>query len=358
MNQPLLFSWKVHKICRGDWTMLQKWKLILSCLGFAVLVFDSKTAFQGAADGINLCLQTIIPSLFPFLFLSIIFIRGIAGQCPTFMKRIGRALGMPEGSEGFLFVGILGGYPSGAVCIAESYRCGQIKKDQAEHLLGFCNNAGPAFIFGMAGSLFSVQAAWALWIIHILSALLASLLLPKYDTSATSVKVECSSSSANALVYAIRNTAKICGWVVLFRIFIGFSEKWFLWTFPEAIQCIFYGLLELSNGICSLPCIESLPLRFLFFSAFLSIGGICILVQTKTAAEPLSLRWYLVGKLLQCFFSVIFSILLCPVLFPMSVPWIKAKSSIGLLVVTGFIVVFLIKKTVAFPSSIVYNKGK
>ena len=61
--------------------MKHKRKIIglMLTFGFIVLIFDSELAFQGANEGITLCLQTIVPSLFPFFLLSAA-LNGILGN--------------------------------------------------------------------------------------------------------------------------------------------------------------------------------------------------------------------------------------------------------------------------------------
>ena len=49
----------------------RKWIVSLAAAaGILVLILDSRTALAGAAQGLSLCLKTVIPSLFPFIFLS------------------------------------------------------------------------------------------------------------------------------------------------------------------------------------------------------------------------------------------------------------------------------------------------
>ena len=45
---------------------------ILSAAGMLALILDGRTALQGASEGLALCMQAVIPSLCPFLFLSAI----------------------------------------------------------------------------------------------------------------------------------------------------------------------------------------------------------------------------------------------------------------------------------------------
>ncbi len=50
-----------------------------------------------------------------------------------------------------LALGFVGGYPVGARTAIALYENGQCSKTEAERLLAFCNNSGPAFILGGGG---------------------------------------------------------------------------------------------------------------------------------------------------------------------------------------------------------------
>ena len=148
-------------------------------LGMLVLIFDGKTAISGATDGIQLCLNTIIPSLFPFILLSILMTNALRGQDVRLLRPVTAACKLPFGSEALLIISFLGGYPVGAQNIAQLYRSGQLTHNQAARMIAFCNNAGPAFIFGVLGTIFTNQITpWLVWFIHIASALIVGLLLP------------------------------------------------------------------------------------------------------------------------------------------------------------------------------------
>ena len=47
----------------------QLWTGIAASMGMLVLILDGKTALEGARQGIELCLRTVVPSLFPFFLL-------------------------------------------------------------------------------------------------------------------------------------------------------------------------------------------------------------------------------------------------------------------------------------------------
>ncbi len=287
------------------------WTSIVSALGLFVLILDTKTALLGAAEGIALCIRSVIPSLFPFFVLSILLTSSLAGERIRLLRPLGRLCGIADGTESLLLVGILGGYPSGAQSIAQTYRDGILSKQDATRMLAFCNFAGPAFLFGIVASKFSSSyVPWVLWGIHILSAVLVAVILPNRSKHPTAPRHGTAVTLQTALQRSIRIMAGVCAWIILFRILIFFIERWFLWLLPTALQVTIAGLLELTNGCCALEQISSEGLRFIISSGLLAFGGLCVTMQTATVTSGLPLKSYLWGKLLQTFLCVIISAML------------------------------------------------
>lgn len=290
--------------------MAQSRKLagIGAAAGMLLLILDGKTALAGAQEGIALCIRTVIPSLFPFFVLSSVLVSTISAK---WLRPLGRLCGIPEGTEALLLVGFLGGYPTGAQCTAQAFHAGQISKGQAERMLAFCNNAGPSFLFGMIAPMFDkAYMAWLLWGIHILSAILVAVVLPKEDTSPVSVITLPQTTISQALSKAVHTMALVCGWVILFRVLITFLNRWILWLLPSGVQVLVCGLLELSNGCCALRSIENVGLRFIVCASMLAFGGLCVTMQTVSVTKGLSLRRYIPGKLLQTLFSALLACML------------------------------------------------
>ena len=280
------------------------WQGAIAFAGLFVLILDGKTAVSGAQTGIKLCLQTVIPSLFPFFLLSIVLTDSVSGLSISIFKPICRILRVPSGGESFLLTGFLGGYPVGAQCIGEAYHSGKLSKGGGIGLLRFCNNAGPAFLFGMVSRFFeSKEKICLLWFIQILSALLVSFCYPVGLINESSPSRKQSISFSDALKSSLKVTATVCGWITIFRVFISFLEKWILWIFPPEVKVFIIGLLELSNGCCELSAITDERLRFIICSCMLSFGGVCVSMQTSSVIYDLPLFSYIQGKLLQTFFS-------------------------------------------------------
>ncbi len=284
--------------------------------GMLMLILDGKTALAGAQVGIDLCIRTVIPALFPFFVLSSMLVTGIDGR---WLQPLGKLCRIPKGAEPLLIVGFLGGYPTGAQCVTQAYRNGQLSKSQAERMLAFCSNAGPSFLFGMVAQMFDHQRyIWLLWGIHIASAIIVARLIPARDLTPASVSVT-RIRLPQALAKAVSTISLVCGWVILFRILITFLDRWVLWLLPDAVQVILVGLLELSNGCCALGSIQNTALRFLVCSGLLAFGGICVTMQSRSVTAGLSLKPYLFGKLLQTGISLILAYAV-QFLFPNPIP--------------------------------------
>ena len=282
----------------------------LAALGILILILDAKTAILGAGNAIELCIKSVIPSLFPFIVLSGILVSVLNGVNSRFLRPVSCILRIPAGTEGIFLAGILGGYPIGAQCVYQSWKDGQISRKNAERMLCFCSNAGPSFLFGILGAKFtSVSAPWALWVIHILSAIFVACMTPAQPDFAKP-KVEATTISlSQALKKAVITMGYICGWIVLFRVLLTFFDRWFLWILPAELQVCIYGILELANGCLTLDAIPLPGLRFVIASGMLSFGGLCVAMQTASVTGELGIKNYLPGKIMQTTISVLLSII-------------------------------------------------
>lgn len=303
---------------RGD-DMKKGLKVILPGIGMLLLILDPATALNSAAEAVDLCARTVVTSLFPFFVLSSLLTSSLLGTQSRVLRPFGRLCRMQPGTESLLLIGFLGGYPTGAQTISQAWQDGVLDKHQAQRMLGFCCNAGPAFLFGICGQMFPKPwMPWLLWAMHILAAVLTARLLPFVPYSKRLAPQKNELSMPEALDRALKNTGRVCGWVILFRILIGFLENWLLYHVPPVVSIFLSGLLELTNGCLLLTGIENIGLRFLLASVFLAFGGLCVVMQTVSVTGKLGLGFYLRGKLLQSTHSALICLLIQILFFPES----------------------------------------
>ena len=333
---------EVRSLKRTNWVAV-----LCGSIGMIILILDGKTAVSGITAGLDICMRTLIPSLFPFFVLSTLVTGNLIGKTSFFGSVLSGLCRMPQGTESLFLVGILGGYPLGAKNIADSYHSGQINQNDAVRMASFCNNAGPAFIFGILGPLFPDQSwVWALWVIQVISGVLTGCILS--GSSGTSVKMNqrYSVTITTALSGGVRSMALVSGWVILFRMVLEFLNRWFLWLIPIQSQVLFTGFLELANGCLNLRQISGDSVRFLMSSVMLSMGGICVWMQTKSVFPELNMIHYLKGRAIHCINSLLLSIAAIPIL-------LRMKNTIWICILIFLTIPILMagfrKKEVAIP---------
>ena len=330
---------------------------IFAALSMLFIILDGKTAVSSAIDGINMCLKTVIPALFPFFFLSGLLNSYLFGKTIRSITWLERFCRIPAGGASIFLIGLISGYPTGAQLISQTYHSGGLSKKSAQRMLGFCCNAGPAFIFGILSPLFhNPLTPLILWFIHIIGAIRAGRFLPVWNVETRCIQKAYTLTPTQSLQNALRTTATICGWIVIFRILIGFLRRWFLWLLPADVSVFVSGMIELTNGCIMLPTLTNEGTRFILASVMLSLGGLCVIMQTHSVSHELGLGFYFPGKLIQTAISVLLSFLLQPILFydgnvyhinPVIILLILATTLIGLILSR--------KKVVDFIKSLLYN---
>ena len=298
-------------------------------LSLIVLILDAKTALQGANDGIALCIAGIIPTLLPFCVLSKFLCSALVGKSIPLLH----CLGTPKGAESLFLLSLVGGYPIGAHCIDDAYKNGNITQEDARRMLGFCNNAGPAFIFGILSRLFSTAAPlWTLFIIHILSATLVGIILPRKSQRCCNIIPNREVSITKAIEESIKSLASVCCWIILFRILLAFVQRWLGWMITPTEQVIISGILELSNGCIALQSLDHPGTQFVLAAVFLSIGGSCVALQTISVTKHCGIGEYFKGKALQCLISTFLAAATQYILFTESN---RMHGSVHIIVVSG-----------------------
>lgn len=316
---------------------------ILAASGMLLLILDGKTALAGAAEGVGLCIRSLIPSLFPFFVLSSVLTNTMNGQALPFFRGIGKLCRMPEGSEYLFAVGALGGYPMGAQSVAQAYRQGALSRTDARRMMAFCNNAGPSFVFGIVAPFFSLPCTgWMLWAIQILSAIMVAILIPSNKPTDFTTPENSQLPFTKLLEKSLRSIGLVCGWVILFRMLLSFLNKWVLWLFPPTVQVAVAGILELTNGCLQLGAVQSEGLRFILASVMLSFGGLCVLFQTVSVSERLSMSAYLPAKVLQSILSAMLAIVVQG-FFPAGIHISIPVSGILYLCIIGSIIVISLR---------------
>lgn len=287
----------------------------------AALLWRADTAAQAVRDGIELCLTSVVPALFPFFAASslLVALGAAEGAARVLERPFRRLFGCGGAGCAALLLGLVGGYPVGARTAAELVRRGAVTAAEGTRLLTFCNNAGPAFAVGVAGlTVFgSARTGAYLYLLHVTAALLTGLLFCRRPLPTAAAAVHAAPTAANGLARqllravedAVSAMARVCGFVVFFLVLLRLTE-----TVAPPLGAA-AGVVELTNGILRLT-----PDRrgFVLAAALLGWGGCSVHCQTAavTAGSGISLRQYLPAKAVQAVLSALLAALCAPRLLP------------------------------------------
>lgn len=278
-------------------------KILCTLLLIIFILLNPKSASDGIKNGITLLLSTVIPSLFPFLVIaSYIASSDSFKLLSKFFGKITFIL-FKISPDGFIpiLMGLLGGYPVGAKITADLYKSGRLTQNEAERLMYFTVNSGPAFTITAVGisMLGNYYSGLILYFSNILTTLTlgflcrflsdnthpeAQIIMQRDKTYAFINSV---SSGSNAII-------NISAWVLTFACISGIIESF---NFSTNTELFLNAILEVTNGckICSKE--TSLPV----ISAILGFGGLSVICQVSPyfTSCKVKFRNFMVSRILN-----------------------------------------------------------
>lgn len=302
-------------------------RIVLFLLGCFGLICYPGEAAQAVRDGLVICGTSVIPALFPFFVLTKSFLSGKRRQkahksAENIMRR---CFGLGGECLSPLLLSFVGGYPVGAASVAELYQNGAISNEEAERLLLFCNNSGPAFFLGVIGTvvLSNVKAGLLLYIAHVVAALCCGALLrDNVPRTAVLRRIKPADTENGSFLQAVSSSCsallQISGLILFFSVVLAPLEASGIFRLlcrlmpgipAQTLRAMLCGIFELSGGIIRLQDCNGAALLCAFLMGW---GGFCVHLQAMSFWKPLKLRpkGYYFAKLLHGALSALFSALL------------------------------------------------
>lgn len=242
-----------------------------------------------------------------------------------------------------LLMGIISGYPVGAKLVSKLKEQNLCNSIECERLIAFTNNSGPLFIIGTVGiSLFhSIKIGIILFISHILSSILVGLCFRwwKREDEKKLIKNLRFLESNNTLSFSnlgeiltksisgsINSIFIVGGFVILFSVICSILQESNLLNFLSFLLIPFFkifgvntslvnstlmGFIEITNGLSNISVFSYSYSSILITSFLLGFGGISILLQVLsiTSKQNISIKPYIIGKLMQAVFSTIITLI-------------------------------------------------
>ena len=316
-----------------------------------ILIIYPEVYLPAVIEGLKIWLFCVVPSLFPFFFLTAFLTKlGAAQKISGAFDKITLKMFNCRGISAYVFlISAMSGYPVGARLISDLYKEKQLTSAECTRMSAFCSTSGPLFIIGSIGTgmLLDKSLGLIIFISHILSAILCGFIFKGYKSrpAANAAPLERGTDTSRAPRFTPNETGtksadNILGESVyssvisilcvggFISLFYTFSEMLVSFKIFTPLTYLFYlisgdkhilntllqGIVEMSRGCILLS--QTLPAKTAacFISALISFGGLSVNLQAASYLKNCGsdIKIYFLSKTLQaviCFIlcSVIIS---------------------------------------------------
>ena len=288
---------------------------VIAALAMGLLVF-SKEVGLGIRFGMERCATVLIPSLFPFMVLSIFL--SLAEVSTVLARPLGwiseRCFALPRDMGILVLLSFIGGYPVGARMVSSLYSQRRIEKETAERMLCFCVNAGPSFVISAVGA--GMLQDKVAGVVLLCSQVCASLLVGIASARGAKVPRQRTKSPymapvpafVSAVAAAATSMLHLCGFAVLFAganallqaVRIPGAISNLLGLEQQLVEIVLSGMLEVTGG-CAAAAALGGGAGVGLVAAFLSFGGLSVCFQVMAMFEDraLSFRKFFLMRILH-----------------------------------------------------------
>lgn len=283
--------------------------LFLSSYFFLLLCFPSYAA-SGAAKGLSLWFQSVIPVLFPFSVITSLMIR--TNALSSLLRRTGSVFSkffhVSRYGTFAILTGFLCGYPMGAKVIADMRKKKWISPSEASYLLSFCNNLSPMFIIGYIAleNFHKKELVLPSVLILIVSPLLCSFFFRIYHqpkpclAGLSDSRIHFRFSDLDqAVTDSFVVHTKVGGYMILFSVALEMLSH--IPVSAPILNNAVFPSLEIAGGIRYISSrLQDIRQSYVPIMALSSFGGFCCIAQTKAMLEhtDIPLIPYIIEKLI------------------------------------------------------------
>lgn len=321
---------KGYKLKYGDRMTKSGLSKIFACIAIALFMclMLAKPEFylNSARQGLALFASSVLPSLFPFYFCSLLltFTGAVSVISSLGAKPVKLLYNAKKESAYAMFLSMLCGYPVGASTICELCNEGIFTKKDAKCACSFCSTSGPIFIVGtIGGAIFGNQKVGIILLFsHYFGAIFNGFLYRKRKendeirTFSTTKTVD--NIMSNAIAKSTMNMLYVGGYIVICGMLADTLELVGLRDFLQSlggvgqpILSVVYSLLEMTRGCLECAKCQSLRLAVVLCAGAVSFGGLSITLQNYNFLSKCGVGFFelILKKITQCAISMLFAYL-------------------------------------------------
>ncbi len=289
--------------------------MLVSVIIMLLLRYPS-IASKGVVAGIRICMDTLLPSMFPFMFFSTLMLNlKISDNFFDKLSAVSNFLfGLPGISLPIILVSLVGGYPVGAFLVKDAFEKGMITLIQGRRMLLFCVNPGLAFTYSMIGSHLygSERTGVIVFCVSVITSFIIGVLSRFYEDGedycekriTAKQKRTVSETVISSMNTCVVNTVNVSVWVIMFSCISSLVD---VMPFKKSSSDFIKMIIEVTNGvIISKNCYSLLVL-----CAVVGFCGFCIHLQIMPSLTKLKMRYshFLCSRILCAALNCVFCFL-------------------------------------------------
>ena len=265
--------------------------IILTIFNFNIIIDSINLAFKT-------CINTLIPSLIPFLLISSIIIKKNLLNCNMYTLNT---------------LSFISGSPSNSKFIKEYIDNGVITSEDGQKVLNYMQYVNPLYILNGIGLITLNNKK--LGLIILISNLSSSLILKVYNKEIKVNKITTNDESLfSTLTYSIKDIINTLLYVigVITCFFIITTYISILFNIKEEYKFV-YGIFEITQGINYLSKSNlNIYFKTIISSFFVSFGGLSIHMQIYGILDNKKIRYkpYLISRIIHSIISIIITSIL------------------------------------------------
>ena len=297
--------------------------IIITLFLLVQIIIKKSLVFDSINYALNIWVNNLIPTLFPFFIISDILINyKFTDYIPRIFRKICKYLfNITDNMITILLLSIISGFPSNARNTRTLYDNGEISLDEANHILIFSHFSNPLFILTTVAIFFfnNQSLGIILLVSHYLSNFILGILFRKYfnhDENIVSNTKVVKNYFGNVFIGAIKKSIDtillICGIVTVFMLLSSIISNTFNFNIYNSM--LIKGILEITIGIEALSKLGlSMTYKAVIASCFLAFGGMSVHMQvmSQIVDTDIKYKYFFIGRIYQTIISGIITYLIC-----------------------------------------------
>lgn len=305
----------------------------ITTITITYLIIFPKSSIESVLIGAKLFINSVFPTLFPFIILTNILINyggiNIFGKLFGFLFK--KTLKISPNSIFPLIVSFICGYPLGTKYVEDLYEKNLISTNEFKRMIHIASNASPLFIIGTVGfvMLKNKNLGYMLLVGNYLSCILISFLIPykksefkPREFESLNIKPNFGEVLKSSIVTSLKTCATVGGFIILFslirEIIINNIFTEILFKNSPILKSLIIGFFEITNGIDMLSKTTlNLNIKLSLISALCSFSGLCIMLQCYSFVyknKHFNFKKYIFYKFIQSLIAFIITFSLCLIL--------------------------------------------